>query len=254
MRDKWAKGSRQKIGVTHSVPPPAAVAWASPYEEQVKKKAVTKNTVPLVAPLAFDELLRQLRTLIQEARQQALRAVDVVQVRTCWEVGRHIVEFEQGGAGRAQYGAKLLTRLAERLTTEFGKGFDERNLRHMRAFFLSFPIWNAVRTELSWTHYRTLLRETEVSTMTRHFALHVDYQCVALESGRDFFRGQEECRTECEAHSHRRRERNTGARDRASSEHLLRELCKCGAMGLSQTCSASFITKSFTRLAPVSER
>jgi hypothetical protein len=70
--------------------------------------------------------------------------VDVVQVRTCWEMGRHIVEFEQGGAEWAQYGARLLPRLAERLTTEFGKGFDYSNLRHMRAFFQAFPIWDAL--------------------------------------------------------------------------------------------------------------
>ncbi|MEA2602065.1 MAG: hypothetical protein QOF89_3057 [Acidobacteriota bacterium] len=112
----------------------------------------------LAAPPAFGRLLGQLRTLIHKARQQALRAVDAVQVRTHWEVGRHIVEFEQRGASRAQYGTKLLSRLAERLTAEFGRGFDERNLRHMRAFFLGFPIWNAVRSELSWTHYRLLLR------------------------------------------------------------------------------------------------
>jgi len=95
----------------------------------------------------FTELLGQLWGLIQQARQEALRAVDQVQVRTCWEIGRHIVEFEQGGADRARYGTKLLPRLAERLTMEFGKGFDERNLRHMRAFFQSFPIWDAVRSE-----------------------------------------------------------------------------------------------------------
>jgi len=59
-------------------------------------------------------LLDQLRALILQARQQALRAVDVVQVRTSWEMGRHIAEFEQGGAERAKYGAKLLSRLAER--------------------------------------------------------------------------------------------------------------------------------------------
>jgi predicted nuclease of restriction endonuclease-like (RecB) superfamily len=106
----------------------------------------------------MDALLEQLRHLIQQARQQALRAVDIVQVRTCWEVGRHIVEFEQHGADRAKYGAKLLSRLSDRLTSEFGGGFDERNLRHMRAFYQEFPIWNAVRTELSWTHYRTLLK------------------------------------------------------------------------------------------------
>lgn len=103
-------------------------------------------------------LLGQLRGLIQSARQQALRVVDSLQVRTCWEIGRHIIEFEQQGANRAAYGARLIASLAESLTAEFGRGFDERNLRHMRSFFQGFPIWNAVRTELSWTHYRTLLR------------------------------------------------------------------------------------------------
>lgn len=72
--------------------------------------------------------------------------------------GRHIVEFEQGGHARAEYGAKLLPQLAQTLSHEFGKGFDERNLRNMRAFFLAFPNWNALRSELSWTHYRLLLR------------------------------------------------------------------------------------------------
>jgi len=77
-----------------------------------------------------------------------------VQVQTCWEVGRHIVEFGQGGQARAEYGAKLLPQLAQTLSHEFGKGFDERNLRNTRAFFLAFPNWNALRSELSWTHYR----------------------------------------------------------------------------------------------------
>jgi len=103
-------------------------------------------------------LVGQLRALISDARHQVLRSVDAIQVRTCWEIGRHVVEFEQGGAARAEYGTRLLPRLAQSLTAEFGRGFDERNLRNMRAFFQSFPIWNAVRTELSWTHYRTLLR------------------------------------------------------------------------------------------------
>lgn len=88
----------------------------------------------------------------------ALRAVDMVQVQTCWEIGRHIVEFEQQGEARATYGKKLLPSLADSLTREFGKGFDATNLRHMRGFYLAFPIRDAVRRELSWTHYRTLLR------------------------------------------------------------------------------------------------
>ncbi|MDP1993363.1 MAG: PDDEXK nuclease domain-containing protein [Syntrophales bacterium] len=106
----------------------------------------------------WGNLLDQLRGLIEQARSQALRTVDVIQVRTCWEIGRHIVEFEQQGEARATYGARLIPQLSARLTQEFGRGFDARNLRHMRGFYLAFPIWDAVRTELSWTHYRNLLR------------------------------------------------------------------------------------------------
>ena len=121
-----------------------------------------KGSMPAqLAPM--ERLLGDLRTLIQSARQQAVRAVDLVQVRTCWEVGRHIVEFEQGGTARAEYGARLLPHLAERLTTEFGKGFDASNLRYMRLFFKAFPNCDALRHELSWTHYRFLLRVEDSS-------------------------------------------------------------------------------------------
>ena len=69
-----------------------------------------------------------------------LSAANVAQVLTYWEIGRHIVEFEQGGEARAAYGHRLLADLADSLTGEFGKGFDERALRNMRAFYLHFPI------------------------------------------------------------------------------------------------------------------
>lgn len=103
-------------------------------------------------------MLAELAELIRLARQQAVRAVDAIQVQTCWEIGRHIVEFEQGGQTRAAYGKQLLPTLAKELAAEFGRGFDATNLRHMRAFFLAFPIRDALRRELSWTHYRTLLK------------------------------------------------------------------------------------------------
>jgi predicted nuclease of restriction endonuclease-like (RecB) superfamily len=121
------------------------------------KRPSPRKTVQPVGR-SFDGLLRDLREFIGESRRQVLRAVDVVQVRTCWGVGRHIVEFEQRGAARADYGARLLPRLADKLTAEFGRGFDASNLRYMRLFYLAFPICDALRHELSWTHYRTLLR------------------------------------------------------------------------------------------------
>ncbi len=128
-------------------------------------------------------LLGQLQTLIADARLRALRAVDVIQVQTCWQVGCHIVEFEQGGAARAAYGKRLLPLLAERLTHEFGKGFDERNLRHMRAFFQTFPNWDAVRSELSWTHYRLLTRvdKAEARQWYMHEAVGQNWSSRALE-------------------------------------------------------------------------
>lgn len=120
-------------------------------------KRVTAESTD-AAPVVPSALLDALRALIQQGRQRALRAVDTVQVQTCWEIGRHIVEFEQGGQARAAYGKRLIPTLAEALTREFGKGFDATNLRHMRAFFVAFPIRDALRRELSWTHYRHLLR------------------------------------------------------------------------------------------------
>jgi predicted nuclease of restriction endonuclease-like (RecB) superfamily len=113
--------------------------------------------------------LAALRGLIAGARQKVLRAADTAQVQTYWQIGRHIVEFEQGGDARAAYGKGLLVALAESLTQEFGKGFDATNLRHMRAFYLSFPICDALRRELSWTHYRLLLRVD--STQARQWYL-----------------------------------------------------------------------------------
>ena len=106
-------------------------------------------------------LLGNLRELIQESRRQVLRAADKIQVRTCWEVGRHIVEFEQGGAARAEYGKGLLRQVAEKLTADYGKGFDASNLYKMTQFYRLFPILDAARLKLSWTHYRLLLRVEE---------------------------------------------------------------------------------------------
>lgn len=79
-------------------------------------------------------------------------------VLTYWHIGKLIVEDEQQGAARAEYGKEVLRNLGQQLSNEFGKGFNERNLRYFRQFYMVFPIWNAVRAELSWTHYRYLLK------------------------------------------------------------------------------------------------
>ena len=73
-------------------------------------------------------------------------------------IGKEIVEEEQRGKARAAYGKKLLEMLSQRLSDEFGKGFDVSNLWNMRQFYQTYPILDAVRRELSWTHYRILMR------------------------------------------------------------------------------------------------
>jgi predicted nuclease of restriction endonuclease-like (RecB) superfamily len=103
-------------------------------------------------------LINPIRELIVAAQGQVLQAINSSMVQTYWNIGRLIVEEEQAGEQRAVYGAQQLQNLAKELTKEFGKGFDISNLRNMRAFYMLFPIQDAVRPELSWTHYRKLIR------------------------------------------------------------------------------------------------
>ena len=106
----------------------------------------------------MQNLYAGIRDILLTARNKVYRAANSEMVLAYWNIGRLIVEHEQNGNTRAEYGKQLLQQLSERLSAEFGKGFDERNLRNMRAFYLAFPIWNAVRSELTWTHYRLLLK------------------------------------------------------------------------------------------------
>jgi predicted nuclease of restriction endonuclease-like (RecB) superfamily len=132
---------------------PSSSASPTDAEDLVSALIPNDNADPSIS-----SLLGNLGDLIRQARQKVLRAVDTIQVQTCWQIGRHIVEFEQEGARRAAYGKQLLATLAEALSEEFGKGFDASNLRYMRLFYQAFPIRDALRHELSWTHYRRLLR------------------------------------------------------------------------------------------------
>lgn len=104
------------------------------------------------------DLYDSIRLILLESRGHAYAAVNSAMVAAYWQIGRAIVENEQNGQKRGAYGKGVLKNLSERLTAEFGKGFDVRNLRNMRQFYLVFQNRNALRTELTWTHYRSLLR------------------------------------------------------------------------------------------------
>lgn len=108
--------------------------------------------------LISPELLTAIRALLTQTRTQLQQTINHTMVKTYWEVGQLIVEHEQQGEKHATYGQYQLKQLSQKLQSEFGKGFNERNLRRMRAFYQAYPIWTAVRSKLSWTHYRILLQ------------------------------------------------------------------------------------------------
>lgn len=97
----------------------------------------------------YTTVLKSLATLVDHARQASARAVNTVMTATYWEMGRRIVEHEQGGKRRAGYGDELLERLSRDLGERFGRGFSRRNIEQMRAFFLTWPIPQTVSAELA---------------------------------------------------------------------------------------------------------
>lgn len=104
-----------------------------------------------------DDLYKDVKEILESARTHVYSAVNFAMIEAYWTIGKKIVD-KQGGDDRAEYGIGLLKELSNQLTNEFGRGFTMNNLRYMRQFYLTFPIWNAVRSKLSWTHYRLLLR------------------------------------------------------------------------------------------------
>ena len=111
-----------------------------------------------IVPRDLESVYASIKKILDEARSKVMRTVNFAMVRAYWEIGRIIVEEEQKGKERAEYGRYLIKQLSEKLTSEFGKGFDERNLWYMRSLYLNFSNMNALRSELTWTHYRLLLR------------------------------------------------------------------------------------------------
>lgn len=108
--------------------------------------------------LKYEGLYDSIRQLIIESRSRIFRTINTEIIQLYWEIGRLIVEDEQNGNPRANYGKQTIKELSSFLTYEFGRGYDESNLKNMRIFFRSFPIRDALRHELSWTHYRIISR------------------------------------------------------------------------------------------------
>ena len=102
-------------------------------------------------------VFEEIKKILQEARNKIYKTTNNAMVEAYWNIGKIIVE-KQSGNEKAEYGAELLKNLSKEMTKEFGKGFTIANLKNMRQFYLTFPKSYALRSELSWTHYRLLMR------------------------------------------------------------------------------------------------
>jgi len=108
--------------------------------------------------ISEDSLYQSVKEIVTQSREKVFRMANSTLLLTYWQIGQLIVEDEQKGKERATYGSYTLKNLSKKLTLEFGKGFDYTNLSNMRKFYTAFLIVDALRHELSWTHYRLLIR------------------------------------------------------------------------------------------------
>lgn len=104
------------------------------------------------------ELIQQIHSIITSATERAIRSVDTERVLMYWQIGKVLFEEEQQGKDRAEYGKYLIKSISDEFQPQFGSGFTVRQLEMNRQFYRTFPITNALRSQFSWTHYRTLIR------------------------------------------------------------------------------------------------
>lgn len=113
-----------------------------------------------------DDFIQQVKAIIANAQNNAIRAIDTERVTMYWKIGEKIFVEEQNGSERAEYGAYITKHLSSELTKEFGSGFTVRQLEFCRQFYKAFPIANAVRSQLNWSQYKLLIRINDIDKQT----------------------------------------------------------------------------------------
>ena len=105
----------------------------------------------------YKKLINDIGSSLQRARENVIKAINSELVIANWEIGKHIVEFEQNGKEKAEYGSSLLTNLSKDLKANYGKGFGKSNLYLCRQFYIKYPIFQTVSGKLNWSHFAELL-------------------------------------------------------------------------------------------------
>lgn len=148
---------------------------------------MTKKKLPTVT--GYKSIHADIVELLEKARQTATRSVNSIMSATYWEIGRRVVEHEQGGTARAEYGSTLISRLADDLTKHFGRGFSRQNIQQMRSFYLLWP-----RTKICQTlsgKFKKAKNPLDLTTLANHFTLpwsaYVKLLSVKDDSARSFY-------------------------------------------------------------------
>jgi predicted nuclease of restriction endonuclease-like (RecB) superfamily len=129
--------------------------------------------MPETPVTAYNTLLSDIGTLLTEGRKKSFRQVNTILVETYWNIGRRIVEHEQQGSEKAEYGSRLLKDLARDLSRQYGKGFSKSNIYLMRVLYLTYPKFQTLSGKLSWSHYTELLSISD--ELSRSF---YEKQCI----------------------------------------------------------------------------
>lgn len=135
----------------------------------------------------YTKLIKDIGQSISKARTNAARAVNTELLKANWDIGRHIVEYEQDGSERAEYGSELLAKLSKDLTARFGKGFGRRNVLDMRRFYLTHEKWQTVSAKLSWSHYIELMsiNDDEARQFYERQCIHENWSVRELEKHKE---------------------------------------------------------------------
>ena len=112
----------------------------------------------LTENLEYMKLIKNIEQIINEAKYNIAKSVNTNMVQAYWNIGRYIVEFEQGGSFKAKYGEALLTNLSKDLKLRFGRGYSRPNLNNMRKFYKYYPICQNISDKLSWSHFCELIK------------------------------------------------------------------------------------------------
>ena len=131
-----------------------------------KNEFYEKKDVSLLNIKETTDYINDISNILHAARKYVASSVNTAMVQAYWLIGKRIVMQEQNGNGRAEYGKQIIENLSVVLTKEFGKGFNKSNLWSFKQFYLTFPILHALRGELSWTHYRLLIRVEDEKART----------------------------------------------------------------------------------------